>query len=175
MKKNILTIIILALGLLNMILTAVIVFTVVPTTMRTNNLIAKVASSINLELESPNTETADPETSEINLADTEVYTIEDPMTINLKRIEDDTKNHYAKVNVSFSINTKSKDYKTLNPTILTNESYMKEIITEEFQKYTFLNVTDNKNNIKVEILRRVQEHFKSDFIISVSVGEIIVE
>ena len=165
--------------LLNMILTAVIVFTVVPTTMRTNKLIAKVTSNIDLELESSSTETtetADTQINEISLEDTEVYEINDPMTINLMRVENDTKNHYAKVNnVSFSINTKSKEYKKLNPTILPNESYITEIIQEEFQKFTFLNVTENKNNIKVEILRRVQEHFKSDFIISVSIGELIVE
>ena len=172
MKKNILTIIILALGVLNMILTAVIVFTVVPTTTKTNNLIAKVASSIDLELESPITET---ESTEISVEDTEVYSIKDPMTINLLTSENDTKSHYALVTVSFSINKKAEDYETLQPIIEANETYMTEIIEEEFGKYTMQNVKENKNNIKVEILRLVQEHFKSDSIISVSVGKLVLQ
>ena len=180
MKKNILTIIILALGLLNMILTAVIVFTVVPTTMRTNNLIAKVASSINLELESETTETTkttETTDAEINIADIEVYDIneKEAMIINLKSVENDTKNHYASLTVSFSINKKAEDYKTISASIISNESYITEFIEEEFQKYTFLNVRENKNNIKVEILKRVQDYFKSDSVISVSVGKLILE
>jgi len=172
MKKNLLTIIILALGLLNMILTAVIVFTVVPTTIKTNNLIAKVASSIDLELESPTTEA---ETTDISITDREAYPIAGDMTINLKKVGDDTTNHYALISVSFSINMKSPDYKTLQPTIATNESAIKEIIAEEFSKYSNVDVIANKDIIKAEILRRVQEYFKSDFIINMSVGKLNVQ
>jgi len=172
MKKNLLTIIILSLGILNMILTAVIVFAVVPTTIRTNDLIAKVASNIDLELESP---IPNSETGDISIADMEVYPIENDITINLKKAGNDTKSHFALVSASFSLNMKAEDFKALEPTIATHESSITEIITEEFQKYTVLDVTANKDIIKAEILRRVQEYFKSDFIISMSVGKLIVE
>lgn len=174
MKRNLLTIIILALGILNMVLTAVIVFAVVPTTMRTNTLISKVASTIDLELESPPANNP----NKIDIADIEVYQIPEDMTINLmKDVNDanDIKNHYALVSVSLSINTKSEDYKTLQPTIATNESSITEIITDEFSKYTVSTVTANKENIKAEILKKLQELFKSDFIISISVGKLVVE
>ena len=49
MKKNILTIIIMASCLLNLILTAVIVFAVVPTMNKTSQLVDKVATAIDLE------------------------------------------------------------------------------------------------------------------------------
>lgn len=171
MKRNLLTIIILALGILNMILTAVIVFAVVPTTMRTNSLISKVASTIDLELESP----SDKDENQIDIADIEVYQIPEDLTINLKNDTNDDKNHYALVSVSLSINTKSEDYKVLQPTIATNESSITEIITDEFSKYTVSTVTANKENIKAEILEKLQELFKSDFIISISVGKLVVE
>ncbi len=171
MKRNILTIIILALGILNMILTAVIVFAVVPTTMRTNNLISKVASTIDLELEGLPRNDAD----QVDIADIEVYQMDD-LTISLKPEENDTKNHYALIeNVSLSINTKSEDYKTLQPTIETNKGYITEIITDEFSKYTVKNIKENKEIIKEEILKKIQEYFKSDFIISISVGNIVIE
>ncbi len=171
MKRNLLTIIILALGILNMILTAVIVFAVVPTTMRTNSLISKVASTIDLELESP----SDKGENQIDIADIEVYQIPEDLTINLKNDANDEKNHYALVSVSLSINTKSEDYKVLQPTIATNESSITEIINDEFSKYTVSTVTANKENIKAEILDKLQKLFKSDFIISISVGKLVVE
>ncbi len=172
MKKNIYTILILALLLLNMILTAVIVFTVVPTTMRTNKLIAKVASNIDLELESSSVVTP---ADKIGIQDIEVYQIQDDLTISLKKGPNDSKNHYALVSVSFSINTKSKDYETLKPTIANNEDFLKEIIMDEFSKYMVDDVKENKENIKDEILKRVQEKFNSDFIVSVAVGKMVVE
>ncbi len=172
MKRNILTIIILALGILNMILTAVIVFAVVPTTMRTNSLISKVASTIDLELESPSEDDAE----RVDIADIEVYQLPKDLTISLKPEENDTKNHYALlVGVSLSINTKSEDYKTLQPAIETNEGHITEIITDEFSKYTVKNVKENKDLIKEEILKKIKEYFNSDFIINISIGNIVVE
>lgn len=172
MKKNLLTIIILALGILNMILTAVLVFAVVPTTIRTNNLISKVASAIDLELESDSEEDGE---SQVSIEDIEVYDIKDPIIINLKPEANDTTKHYAQVYVSLSLNTKSKDYKTLQPTVEANESAITEIVNDEFAKYTVNNVLDNKEKIKEEILKKVQELFQSDFIISISIGKIVVE
>lgn len=171
MKKNILTIIILALGILNMLLTAIIVFAVVPTTMKTNNLISKVASSIDLELQLANDDTKD----SVAISDIEVYKIENDMTINLKNNANDSENHYALVSASLSINMKSEDYKTLQPTVSTNESYITEIFSDEISKYTMQEVKVNKEKIKADILKRIQEHFKSDFIISVSIGKLVVE
>ena len=52
MKKNIFTIIIMALAVINVILTAVIVFTTVPAMNRTNNLVKQISQMVDLELES---------------------------------------------------------------------------------------------------------------------------
>lgn len=168
MKKNLLTILILALGILNMILTAVIVFAVVPTTMRTNALISKVASSIELELEG----SKDNDENKIDLADIETYNIEEKMTINLKNSLNTTKSHYASVTVSLSVNKKSEDYAKLNSTILAHENAIKEIIRDEFVNYTKEEVTTNeyKEKIKSDILLKIQEHFDSDFIVGISTG-----
>ena len=50
MKKNLITVIILALVLANLILTAILVFTIIPQTKKSNQLIDQVCSAINLEL-----------------------------------------------------------------------------------------------------------------------------
>ena len=51
MKKNIFTIIIMALSCINVILTAVVVFTMVPAMNRTNNLVSQISQMVDLELE----------------------------------------------------------------------------------------------------------------------------
>lgn len=168
MKKNLLTIIILALGILNMILTAVIVFAVVPTTMRTNALISKVASTIQLEIEGAKNSGED----KIDFTDIETYNIEEKMTINLKNSPNDAKSHYASVTVALSINKKSEDYEKLYETIALNENAIKEIIRDEFINFTKEEVINNevKEKIKSDILLKIQNYFNSDFIIGISTG-----
>ena len=50
MKKNLLAVIILALVLVNLILTAVLVFSIIPQTKKSNELIDQVCAAINIEL-----------------------------------------------------------------------------------------------------------------------------
>ena len=48
MKKNLMTVIILALVLVNLVLTAILAFTIIPQTRKSNQLIDKIASAIDL-------------------------------------------------------------------------------------------------------------------------------
>jgi flagellar FliL protein len=168
MKKNILTIIILALALINVVLSAVIIFVIVPTSNKTNNLVTKVASIIDLELESP-----DKQDTEISVSDITTYSVQDKLQINLAKSDDIE--HYAVLNVSLTINQKNKDAADLTPKITDLENDIKEIVTEEFQKYTIDQVNQNKSAIKEHVLTRIQELFKSDFIINVSFGNLILQ
>lgn len=168
MKKNILTIIILAMALINIVLSAVIIFVIVPTSNRTNNLVSKVAQIIDLELEDP-----DAKEEEIAVSDIETYEVEDKLTIRLKK--SDEAKHYAIVYVSLSINKKHKDYTELQPLIAQNDNEIKEIVTDAFSAYTIDEVDANKNKIKEQVLSRIQELFKSDFIINVSFGNLLLD
>lgn len=168
MKKNILTIIILAMSLINIVMSAVLIFVVVPTSNKTNNLVSKIASIIDLELESPVAGEA-----EISVSDITTHPIADKLTINLK--ESDDLSHYAVVIVSLSINNKNEEAATLEPFITDNENAIKEIVTEEFSKFTIDEVINNKSVIKENILTRIHELFNSDFIINVSFGNIILQ
>lgn len=169
MKKNILTIVILAISLINLIMNAVIIFSVVPTSSKTNQLVSKVASIIDLELEAP-----DADQVEIAVSDITNHQIPDKLTINLKNSENDNTPHFAIVNVSLSINKKHEDTVILQPLIAENENVIKEIVQEEFAKYTIDEVNENKNEIKECVLNRIQDHFHSDFIINVSFGSLLL-
>jgi flagellar basal body-associated protein FliL len=168
MKKNILTIIIMAIALINTVLLAVLIFVIVPTSNRTNQLVTKVASIVDLELESPEEGEA-----VIAVSDIVVHELEDKLTINLKSTDGNP--HYALFIVSLSVNSKHEDTATLEPKIVENSNEIKEIVTEEFGKYTMDEVQENKNLIKEQVLMRIQEHFQSDFIINVSFGNIILQ
>lgn len=168
MKKNILTVIILAMTLINIVLSAVLIFVIVPTSNKTNNLISKVAQIIDLELESP-----DGAMEDLAVSDIETYEIEDKLTINLKK--SDENKHYVMLYVSLSINKKHKDYEELQLYIEQYENDIKEIVTDEFNNFTIDDADANMELIKERILARIQDLFNSDFIINVSFGNLLYD
>jgi len=167
MKKNMLTIVILALSIINIILSAVIIFAIVPTANKTTQLVDKIASIVDLEMgsEAP---------SEPAIGDISIHTIPDKLTINLADSGDGI-DHYAILTVSISVDSTNPDAVTVEPAIDTNANEIKEIVTEEFAKYTMADVTPNKDNIKDQVLVRIREHFKSDCIMDISFGNILMK
>ncbi|WP_066720337.1 flagellar basal body-associated FliL family protein [Clostridium sp. Marseille-P299] len=171
MKKNILTIIILAATVINLTLTAVSLFVVIPSARRTDNLVKKVVSIIDLELESPIPQV---DSTGISIEDIGTHEVKD-ITVNLKKSANDTKAHYAAVNCSLALNKKDKDYEKKQPLLTEQEGYIREVIQTEIGSYTFDTVLDNKDNIKKAIKDTLTAKFNSEFIIDVSFGSFIVE
>lgn len=157
-----------AVTLVNTVLLAILIFAIVPTANKTMKLIDKVNTIVDLELESP-----EGGKEEISVSDIVTYNIADKLTITLK--SDDEESHYAILKVSLSMNSKNEDYETLNLKVSDNENAIKEIISDEFGKYTKEEVNANKNLIKEQIIVRIQEYFKSDFIINVSFGDLLTQ
>lgn len=170
MRKNILTIIIMAIVLINTILTGLLIFTIVPSANRANQLISKVASIVDLELESPNS-------GELSVMDIVKHEIDGEQTINLKKGADG-KAHYALLSVTLSMNSKHKDYSKYSAKVGDFESEIKEFVNLEFSKYTMDEILTNKEGIKDEVKEKVLEEinnlFLSDFIINISFGNIVL-
>lgn len=168
MKKNILTVIILALTLINAGLTAFLIFVIVPTSNKTNNLVNKVAQIIDLELEAPKADEED-----ISISDITTYDLTDKQTYNLKK--SDERNHYASMYVTLSINKKHKDTEKYQELLKENENIISEIIRTEFSKYTIDEVNENMKTIKENVKDDIRDHFNSEFIINVSFGNLIMD
>lgn len=83
MKKNLISVIILALLIVNIVLTAIMMFSVTGASKKTAALVDNIATALNLELSS-GTEGAGAEEA-VSMADTETYSFAEPMTIPLKR------------------------------------------------------------------------------------------
>lgn len=170
MKKNFISIGILALLIVNLVLTGIMMFSVLSTNKKTAALVTDIATAINLELVSGSE--AESEVETINMADIATYTISD-MTIPLKNgtNEDgsaDKKDHYAVISVALSMNTTSEDYETYGVDIATKEDLIKGQINAVVSQYT---VDEARNNSKVicdEILSRIQSLYNSDFIFDVT-------
>ena len=112
MKKNLITVITLALVVVNLVLTVILTITILPETQKANELITKVCSAIDLDLESGSATS----NANIPIDQIEVYNIDDEQTINLKQ-DGDGKDHFAMITVSISMDTKNSDYKELKPQV----------------------------------------------------------
>jgi flagellar FliL protein len=163
MKKNLITVVILALVLANLILTAVLTISILPQTKRANELITQVCSAINLELKSGSV-TSDAASVPIDKLAT--YDIADSLSINLK---DDGSGvaHFAVLTVSLSMNTENEDYKTYGDTMADKEKLIMSEINTVVSGYTYEEFTTNQQEVQNAILADLQKLFDSDFIVSV--------
>lgn len=163
MKRNMLTIVAIALSLVNLIFTGILVFTIVPTAKATNNLIANVASIIDLELES------DTAAEAIAMSDLEAITFENGMQINLKSVPGDKLDHYAVIDkVSIYLNKNAEDFKKLNESIKNYESTISEMVSYGFSQYTKEEVQNNRESIKMAVLKKIQDKFGTQTIADIS-------
>lgn len=164
MKKNLLSILILALLIVNVILTAVTMFSVTSTNKKTAAIVNQIASVLQLEL---NNGADESEAETVSMEDTATYDISEELTIPLKTGAD-AKDHYAIVSVSLSMNTKSPGYKAYGESIADRDSLIKGEIIDAFRSYTIEELKADEDVVVEDILKRLQKMFDSDFIYKVS-------
>ena len=168
MKKNLMTVIILALVLVNLVLTAILAFTIIPQTRKSNQLIDKIASAIDLELEDGSSK----DTAAVPVEDIEVYDIEASFTVNLSP-SGDGKDHVAVFYIGLSLNTKSDGYKIIGTEGLkAKETLIKNDINTIVSGYTMEQFREDEQSVKDAILEDLQEMFGSDFIVGVSFSSV---
>ena len=169
MKKNMLTVLVLILCIVNLTLSAYIVFTVVPNAQRTDNLITRILQIIDLELESPLPQNIN---TTYDIENVEKYEIED-MTANIA--SSDGKAHFAKITASLTINNADADYAKLNPKVETMKSDIVSIIKANISTYNNEQLSDpeTKKAVKEKILLDIQTLFNSKFIVDVTVDYLI--
>ena len=169
MKKNLISVLILALVFANFVLTAILMFTVLPETQKANTLIEKGCSAIDLDLNSGGTN----ETSNIPIDQQDTYKVNEgeKITTNLAK-GNDGKSHYAIVKVSLVLNKKSDNYATYNQEFLANQDEtIKNDVIQVIGQYTLDEFETNKEQVKSEILSDMQKLFGADLVIGVNFSE----
>ena len=168
MKKNLISVVILALVFANFVLTALLMFSVLPETKKANTLIEKVCSAIDLDLNSG----AATGTSNISIDDQEIYKVSEgeDLTTNLAEGKDG-KTHYAVLNVSLVLNKKSDNYKKYTQDFLTNQDDTIKVVSG----YTFEQFNQNSDAIKDTILEDMQNLFGKDYVIGVNFSKLTAQ
>ena len=151
MKKNLISVVILALVFANFVLTALLMFSVLPETKKANTLIEKVCSAIYKVSEG------------------------EDLTTNLAEGKDG-KTHYAVLNVSLVLNKKSDNYKKYTQDFLTNQDdTIKNDIIKVVSGYTFEQFNQNSDAIKDTILEDMQNLFGKDYVIGVNFSKLTAQ
>ena len=170
MKKNILTIVIMAATLINVILSAVLVFSVMPAMNKTSNLVDKVASVIDLEIEDANAEE-----QEYTMDDLDPYqkTYDPAVNINLKKEAGDDTNHYAQLSgFTLSFNTKAEDYSEISESIQGNDVYVDDIVKETISSYSASSIDLVK--VRAEIVKKIQEKYNTKAVVEISLKDPLI-
>ena len=170
MKKNLISVIILALLIVNIVLTAIMMFSVTGTARKTSALVDNITRALNLEL----TARGEAGKTAVPMSDIATYDIAE-MTIELQQSEGDDKQHYFVGAITLSMNTKDKDYKTYGEEMESRESLIKSEITDVISNYTAEEARNNQDAIKSEILERIQTMFDSEFVFNVAFSDILIQ
>lgn len=170
MKKNLLTVLILALLIVNIALTGIMMISVTSTNKKTAALVTNIATVLNLELTSPGGEGGEGE-PEISLANTEVYSLPS-MTIPLA-VGEDGKEAYMVCTIGFSLNKKGDGYKSYGTQITDGSmnTLIMDTVNTVVGSYTEAEIRGDMEGLKAEILKEVQGLFQSDFIYKVSISD----
>lgn len=171
MKRNMLTIVILALSIVNLVLTALIVFSVVPNVNKTNNLIDQVAKIINLDLEAQNGNE-----KIITSDDLENYALEEEVIINLKKDTDSSKERYAVVSkISITLYNGVSDYDKVKKNIDESTDSIYDTIRKGFNNYTIEEAKVNEDEIKANIIQMLNEKYGENVVQSIAFGSLIYQ
>ena len=145
MKKNLLSILILALLIVNLALTVITMMSVTGTNKKTAALVDTIATVLNLEL---------------------VTDEEDPAAEICKQV-------YMVCNIALSLNTKDEDYKQYSAeTIGTYEPYIKQAIEGVAMNYDQAYITSNRDEFKKEVLAAVQKWLGSKVVYDISISDV---
>ena len=162
MKKNIFSVIITALTVINVVLTAILFFVMVPTFTKTNNLLTmlrkQIASAVNLDLNVDGDSKGD---ENYSLKDLETVTVafDSQQTLNLK-IGSDGKTHYALLDgYSLSVYKDADDYKDVSDILTNNQAEITDIIRAVIQSHSSDDISEDV--IKKEALEQIQQHLDS--------------
>lgn len=170
MRKSLLNIIILILVITNTVLTAIMVFVVVPSMQDSNAVIKKVAQAINLELK----EEDDVDLSNLPLEDCVTYDLDKKLTVSLKKGADG-KDHYAVIYPALLLYKHHEDYDKYADTIEEKKAVITQHIEDVVKQYTATELQTNPEAIRQEILKDLQNLYDSDFIVQVIFGTTTIQ
>lgn len=172
MKKNLLSVLILALLVVNIVLTTIMMVSVLSVNGKTGALVTQIATVLNLELTEPGSE----EDAGVPLSQTATYSI-DKLMIQLKHNEDGSGADMIIFDMSIAMDTEHEDYKELGSEdkLAGFEVQIKDAVESVVKQYTEEECRNNFEQVRMEILTALQQLFQSDFIYRVSISGVMYQ
>jgi flagellar FliL protein len=176
MKKNLLSIIILALLVVNLAMNGFMLLSVMTTNSQTAKLISDIAAALELEASGGSgggfSGSASGTVGVANIA-TFGFTGDNSLTISLKP-GSDGKAHYMVAEVVFSMNTASADYATYgtSDSLTSMNDLVKAKVVDILSSHTMEELQSDIQPAKDEVLEAIQELYGSNFIYEVSITAI---
>jgi len=175
-KKNMISIIILALLVVNVAMNAIMMFTVIPANRKTIALVDQVSAAIKLDTSGTSPEGSSGGSSRsVSLADTATYSVPDQQTFQLKKGED-AKDHFLVCSVAILMDMTHDDYETYGGDIDSRQSLILNALSETIGQYSYEDVQAlGQAGVQNACLEKLQEVFGSDFIYQVALSGYIVQ
>ena len=178
MKKNLLSVLILALVIVNIVMNAIMMISVIGTNSKTGDLVASVAAVLNLELYKPGGESAG---RNVSLDQTAVYSLNDRLMIQLKKSTDAEGKATGADMVTFymalDMNKEHDDYAKYGTDEFLNNLVIeiKAAVAQVVQDYTEQEFRNNTEAVTEEILIAIQDLFGSDFVYKVVISDVVFQ
>lgn len=175
MKKNLLSVLILVLLVVDIALTAVMMISITGTNKKTAELVTSIATVMNLELYSPGGVSV----ADVPISETETYDLDElmiPLAMSVTTGEDGqvsgSKQSYIIFTLSLFQNTKHEDYKDMGgeENLAAYESQIKDIVNTVVGSHTLEDCQNDFDSIRDEILQGIQRLFGSNFIYKIGIS-----
>lgn len=164
MKKGIINLAILVLLLINLVMTLILTFSIVPAMSNSNKLVEKIASIIDLEVVDTDTSNED---GVIPADQKEVHKIVDKLTNKLAE-DEDGEVHYATGYAAIYLNKEHKDYETLSGIMVDQDTTISSQIKKVLANFTMEEFDNDITAVEEAVLVALQEYFGSTAIIEVA-------
>jgi len=155
MKKNMLTIFVIAICVINLLLTSIMMFVMLPAFSNMNSIVSQVSSILSLELESNSSEESAYSISDIEIKSVTFDENGNKQTINLAPSSDGKSHFGILTGVKFGLNTKADDYEDVVEVIDEKSSVLTDIVKEVIASFSEDNITEAA--IKDEALKRIND------------------
>lgn len=165
MRKNLITVIILAICIINLVFNILLVFVFMPSANKTNKLITDISEVLDLEIASQ--KAGDGE--EFDVSNLSAFQLEQGNPINLA--SDGSEGiHVVQYGLTINLDKTASDYSKISTTLESSTSLVYDMSRDIIGNYTYNQVIDVEvqRQIKEEILAKLRETFNTECIYSVS-------
>ena len=165
MKKNLITVIILAICIINLVFNILLVFVFMPSASKTNKLITDIAAVLDLEIESMNTVNG----GAFDVSNLVAFQLEQGTPINLAA-DGSNQMHVVQYGLTINLDKTASDYKKTEENLSASTALIYDATRDIIGKYTYNQVIDVEvqRQIKDEILVELQSLFNTKCIYSIS-------